>query len=128
MNHLKLTEEKQEKIEYELKKSKEQIEDHIGNRVKSFCYPYAFPDQDKIFVRALLSLMERIGYEIGVTTRVGLAYSGDNIFALKRMPINEFDDQVFLVSKLTGAYDWIQKFQLVYKKIKRDSGRSQILE
>jgi len=128
VTHPKLVELGIDKVEQELRESKEKIEDHAGHPVKSFCYPYAFPEQDKRFVMMLLYLLEKCGYEIGVTTRVGLATKADNIFALKRIPMNDFDDQIFLVSKLNGAYDWIQKLQSVYKKIKGNSQGRPILE
>ena len=118
VTHPKLVNLERNKIEHELKKSKKEIEDHIDHPVKAFCYPFAFPEQDKRFVTILLLLIKECGYEMGVTTRVGLAYKKDNIFSLKRIPMNTFDDENFFLSKLSGAYNWLQKFQYVYKKVK----------
>jgi len=118
-SHPKLVELSEGEIKYELKASKEAIEDQIGYPVQAFSYPFAFPEKDKKFVTILSSLIIKIGYTVGVTTRIGTVYKEDDVFSLKRIPVNEWDDLSFFESKLNQSYDWLKKFQYVYKKIKR---------
>jgi peptidoglycan/xylan/chitin deacetylase (PgdA/CDA1 family) len=118
MNHLMLYGREDSEIESELARSKEKIEMEIGTPIGSFSYPYAFPEQDKDFLVRLRKLLTRNGYSIGVTTKIGLASRNDDIFFLKRLPLNSFDDLAFFKAKLAGAYDWISKFQLAYKRYK----------
>lgn len=119
VNHPKLSEMSEDDILFELMHSKEQIENEISGSVESFSYPFAFPEQDKEFVRNLLKVLKKCGYKYGVTTRIGTSSKRDAYFFLKRLPVNFLDDSLFLQAKLEGAYDWIYRFQLLYKSLKR---------
>jgi len=109
----------QDDILFDLMHSKEQIENDIGESIESFSYPYAFPEQDKEFTRIFLGVLKKCGYKYGVTTRIGISSKRDTYFLLRRLPVNSFDDILFLQAKLEGAYDWIFRFQLLYKFLKR---------
>jgi peptidoglycan/xylan/chitin deacetylase (PgdA/CDA1 family) len=117
INHPKLYGKTEAEIDYELRRSKEQIEIEIDEPILSFSYPYAFPEQDKEFVYRLRKLLRRNGYSTGVTTRIGITSENDDYLFLKRLPVNTFDDLAFFKAKLTGAYDWIYHFQLAYKRL-----------
>jgi len=119
VNHPKLTLLKKDDIKFEITRSKEKIEHEIGEPIKSFSYPYAFPETDNAFAKYLRSIIEAGGYENGVTTRIGTATKGDDIFFLKRIPVNTFDDIALFKAKLEGGYDWLHKFQYFVKSIKR---------
>ena len=54
-----------DQIDYELGYSKEIIEERLGTAVKSFAYPFAFPEEDKCFTRFLVDTLENHGYENG---------------------------------------------------------------
>ncbi|MGH9678802.1 MAG: polysaccharide deacetylase family protein [Candidatus Acidiferrales bacterium] len=89
-------------LEFEVRQSKETIEDGIGDAVRSFSYPYAFPEQDAKFVTRLRELLETHGYENGVSTILGTAGAADNWFFMPRLPVNSFDDLRLLSAKLEG--------------------------
>jgi peptidoglycan/xylan/chitin deacetylase (PgdA/CDA1 family) len=105
-------------LDYELTRSKQAIEDAIGDAVRSFAYPYAFPETDRGFVRRLADVLEKRGYEVGVSTIIGTAQRGDNRFFLPRLPINIWDDPQFFQAKLEGGYDWLHTAQYLLKTIK----------
>lgn len=119
VNHPKLYKMTINDIEYELKHSQKKIEDETGEAVESFSYPFAFPDHDKDFIILLKSMLKKCGYKSGVSTKIGLSSKTDESLFLKRLPVNFFDDNLFLQAKLEGAYDWIFRFQLLYKSLKR---------
>ena len=105
-------------ILYELKHSKESIEDNIGEAVESFSYPFAFPEANKPFKSLLSHIIDECGYKNGVSTRIGIATYGENKYFLKRIPINTHDDELFFRAKLEGSYDWLNKLQYVFKRFK----------
>jgi len=104
-------------LEYEVRQSKETIEDALGESICSFSYPFAFPENDQKFAAHLRELLERHGYENGVTTILGTAGAGDDWFFLPRIPVNTFDDLGFLKTKLEGGYDWLHPAQKFYKSV-----------
>ena len=106
-------------IEHELRDSKKSIEDKTGKPVTSFSFPFAFPEEDEIFRGELRNILENNGYISGVTTILGRVAIGDDPLFLKRIPVNNCDDDLFFRAKLEGAYDWLHKSQYFYKIIKR---------
>ena len=50
---------------------------------------------------------------------IGTATKLDDIFFLKRIPVNTFDDLSLFEAKLQGGYDWLHKLQYLVKSIKR---------
>jgi peptidoglycan/xylan/chitin deacetylase (PgdA/CDA1 family) len=106
-------------VEEELVVSKRTIEDQLGRPVRSFAYPFAFPEEDEGFTAVLQQLLERNGYENGVSTIVGTASSENNRFVLPRVPVNSFDDLNLFRAKLDGAYDWLHAPQYLFKTVKR---------
>ena len=96
-----------DQIDYELGYSKEIIEQKLGTPVKSFAYPFAFPEEDKGFTRFLVDTLENQGYDNGVSTIIGRARSAANRFFLPRLPVNSWDDSSLLRAKLEGGYDWL---------------------
>lgn len=118
VTHPQLTSLNKEKIEYEIKKSKEDIENNTGHLVESFSYPYAFPEQNTNFIETLKTLLFKAGYLNGVSTRIGTFHSLEDIFFLKRIPLNSGDSIPLFEAKLDGAYDWVKIPQYVYKLMK----------
>jgi len=117
VNHPELYKLSAKKVEYEIRQSKETIEDELGEAIRSFSYPYAFPEQDKKFTARLQELLQTHGYENGVSTILGTARAEDNWFFMPRLPVNSFDDLRLLKAKLEGGYDWLHAAQKTYKKI-----------
>lgn len=127
VTHPKLVDLRAAKVEHELRDSKAKIENEIGAPVNSFAYPYAFPQQNLSFVQSLREALRSTGYETCVTTEIGRVNRGDDRLRLKRLPINEEDDQALLEAKLMGAYDWLSWPQRLAKRVKATSVAKEIL-
>jgi peptidoglycan/xylan/chitin deacetylase (PgdA/CDA1 family) len=112
-----------DRVERELRESKETLEDRLGAEVANFSYPYAFPEEDPVFLERLRACLVGSGYANGVTTRIGTASRGDDRLFLKRIPVNSEDDPSFFRSKLEGGYDWVHSLQYGYKRLKGLRGR-----
>ena len=110
---------KNEDIELEIRQSKEVIEDNLGKPVESFSYPFAFPEEDKEFTKHLGGALQKYGYKYGVSTRIGMTSKKDDVYFLKRLPVNSCDDISFFKAKLEGGYDWLYKAQRLFKKVKK---------
>jgi peptidoglycan/xylan/chitin deacetylase (PgdA/CDA1 family) len=104
-----------DEIEYELKHSKETLEEKIGNVIDSFSYPYAFPEENKKFKTYIRDVLYKCKYKNGVTTRLGTATKKEDKYFLKRIPINSCDDFPLLRAKLENGYDWLHKPQYLFK-------------
>ncbi len=102
-------------MEYEIKKSKETIEQKINQGVTAFSLPFAFPEGDNHFKKKLRGLLLESGYQIGVSTMIGCANKKDDIYFLKRLPVNTFDDLPLFRAKLEGGYDWLHPIQFASK-------------
>jgi peptidoglycan/xylan/chitin deacetylase (PgdA/CDA1 family) len=105
-------------IEDEISQSKQAIEDQIGEPVRSFAYPYAFPELNFRLTSFLARTLERLGYQNGVSTILGTAHAGSNRFFLPRLPVNTWDDSRLFQAKLEGGYDWLHLPQRIYKAVK----------
>ena len=105
-----------EEIEYELGYSKETIEQRLGLAVRSFSYPFSFPEEDKTFIRYLSDTLLNLGFEIGVSSVIGRASTKDQCLFLPRLPINSGDDPELLASKVNGGYDWMHVPQWLLKR------------
>lgn len=116
VHHPRLVELPRSDVVEEIRDSKETIEQRLGERVRSFAVPYAFPEQDGDFVEFLNEALQEAGYENSVTTILGTAVAGDDPFFLKRLPVNSQDDDALFRAKLSGAYDWLRLPQLLSKK------------
>ena len=102
----------------EIVNSKQTIEDNLGVAVNSFAYPYAFPEENRSFIRMLRTVLVKSGYEQGVSTRIGKARANEDRYFLPRIPINSLDDMLLFEAKLQGGYDWLGKIQYGYKRLK----------
>jgi peptidoglycan/xylan/chitin deacetylase (PgdA/CDA1 family) len=106
-----------EEIDYELGYSKESIEQRLGVPVRSFSYPFSFPEEDKHFTRYLSDALENHGFEIGVSNVIGRASVESHSFFLPRLPINSWDDSGLLAVKMDGGYDWMHLPQWLHKRV-----------
>ena len=126
VHHPKLVELAWTRIESELCDSKAEIEQHLGAVVRSFAYPYAFPQADRSFAEAFGQLLARTGYESCVTTAINRPRPGDPAFRLARLPANSDDDGALLAAKLAGDYDWLGPVQLLSKKLRGRRGTQRL--
>ena len=108
-----------EQMRMEVGRSKDDIEEKLGERVEAFAYPYAFPETDAAFVATLRSALQDSGYRSGVTTAIGRAATLDNAFFMRRLPVNSQDDPGLFQAKLEGGYDWLHGLQLISKHTQR---------
>ena len=107
-----------QQVENEVRDSKKAIEDNLGHAIDSFCYPYAFPEQDESFTSNLRQMLTGCGYTQGVCTMVGIADPQSDRLFLPRLPISSRDDSQFLRAKLEGGYDWLHSLQFAAKSLK----------
>jgi peptidoglycan/xylan/chitin deacetylase (PgdA/CDA1 family) len=124
VNHPVLYEASWGEIENQLAFSKTKLEQELGEKVASFAYPYAFPQQDQRFADTFKQLLRQQGYRHSVTTMIGRVQSGDDLFSLKRLPVNDCDDRPLLLAKLSGAYDWLAYPQSWFKSARYRLGRT----
>ena len=117
VSHPELYQLSRNEVERQIRQSKETIEDELGESIRSFSYPYAFPEHDKKFVERLKGLLLTHGYENGVSTILGTASREHDWFFLPRLPVNSYDDLRFLKAKLEGGYDWLHAPQIFYKRV-----------
>jgi peptidoglycan/xylan/chitin deacetylase (PgdA/CDA1 family) len=108
-------------IERELAESKQRIEEELDAPAPFFSYPYAFPQENKVFAQEFRELLVQTGYACCVTTELGRVQAGDDPYRLKRLPANSLDDPSFFQAKLEGGYDWLAKPQALIKKIKHQT-------
>jgi peptidoglycan/xylan/chitin deacetylase (PgdA/CDA1 family) len=112
-----------EKVQDEIRSSKEAIEQELGCAVTSFAYPYAFPETDGAFQNRLRENLLEAGYQNGVSTIIGRASRNDDMFFMKRVPVNSSDDGRLFRAKLEGGYDWLHKIQHASKILRPGAGR-----
>ena len=118
VTHPELISLRHEDLEYEVRQSKETIEDKLNKPVDTFSYPFRFPDGNKTFIKNLRNLLQKLGYHYGVSTRIGITSKRDDIYFMKRIPVNSGDDIPLFQAKLEGGYDWLYRAQHTYKKIR----------
>jgi peptidoglycan/xylan/chitin deacetylase (PgdA/CDA1 family) len=118
VNHPKLVELGWTEIERELRDSKVQLEQQLGEGITTFAYPYAFPQEEADFARELRRRLLEIGYCCCASTEIGRVRAGDDPFRLKRLPANSRDDRGLFRAKLEGGYDWLGWPQAAMKKFK----------
>jgi peptidoglycan/xylan/chitin deacetylase (PgdA/CDA1 family) len=118
VNHSKLYELSWKDIKSELLNSKAQIETELNETVSSFAYPFAFPQEDRVFTVRLTELLRSCAYETCVTTVIGRVRAGEDQYALKRLPANDCDDKALFLAKLHGGYDWIRYPQAMVRRSK----------
>jgi peptidoglycan/xylan/chitin deacetylase (PgdA/CDA1 family) len=117
MSHADLQQLTSRGIDDELGLSKLAIEDKLGCEVRSFSYPYSFPEHNRSFIQQTHECLQTRGYRHAVSTILGSVDRRSNRFHLPRLPINAHDDLLFLAAKLEGAYDWMHVAQSARKRI-----------
>jgi peptidoglycan/xylan/chitin deacetylase (PgdA/CDA1 family) len=115
VSHPKLHELPWNRIEDELRFSRQSLEQELGEKIYSFAYPYAFPQEDRRFTARFAALLRAQGYRSCVTTRIGRARMDEDLFSLRRLPVNSGDDEALFIAKLQGAYDWMSVVQNAFR-------------
>lgn len=104
-----------EQMRTEVGRSKDEIQQQLGEPVETFAYPYAFPETDRAFVDTLLRALQENDYHSGVTTVIGRTAASDNPLFMPRLPVNSDDDPLLFQAKLEGGYDWLRTVQYAAK-------------
>jgi peptidoglycan/xylan/chitin deacetylase (PgdA/CDA1 family) len=118
VSHVQLYAIDRKAIDSELRASGRAIEDRLGRAVGYYSYAYAFPEHDEKFVCFYEALLRDAGYLCALTTRIGTIQPGNSPYCLKRIPVNSHDDAKLLQAKLEGGYDWLNRIQVMKKKVK----------
>ncbi len=124
VNHPKLYELSWPAIETELTRSRAEIEQELGQRISSFAYPFAFPQEDRDFVERFEDALRKAGYDSCATTVIGRARPVTDTFLMKRLPINSCDDRALFAAKLAGGYDWMGGPQAMVRRVKSWVGKT----
>jgi peptidoglycan/xylan/chitin deacetylase (PgdA/CDA1 family) len=111
VNHPKLHDLEWSQIRQELADSRSKLEDELQVPVRTFAYPYAFPQEDRVFVEKFRNELAELDYVGAVTTMIGRAVSGSDPLCVPRLPVNDCDDERLFMAKMAGAYDWLATFQ-----------------
>jgi peptidoglycan/xylan/chitin deacetylase (PgdA/CDA1 family) len=119
VTHPQLHDTSTEQMRAEVGRSKDEIQEELGERVDTFAYPYAFPETDRGFVARLQGALQESGYRSGVTTIIGRVGIDGNSLFMRRLPVNSHDDPAFFQAKMEGAYDWLHSVQYAAKVRKR---------
>ena len=106
----------------ELAMSRHRMTELLGKGVASFSYPFRFPSEDPSFMAELTTALVDCGYQQGVTTAIGVANQGDPRYFLRRLPVNDCDDDAFFEAKLDGHYDWLRFPQSARKQLRARFG------
>ena len=97
-----------EKVKDEIKDSKVELEKLFGIRVRYFCYPSGG------FTKEIKNLVKEAGYEGACTTNRGYNPNNRDVFALKRIRLNNKDYDFSLMMKLSGYYTLLKKTRNSY--------------
>ncbi len=111
-------------VRYEVDASKKMIEDRLGYPVRSFAYPYAFPEADRTFTARLRGFLQEAGYDNGVCTTIGTVQRTGDRFFMKRLPVNSCDNDSLFEAKLAGSYDWLHSVQYISKRLATSKARA----
>jgi peptidoglycan/xylan/chitin deacetylase (PgdA/CDA1 family) len=117
VTHQKLAGLNRDEIRRELQMSKSRIEDQLATTICTFSYPYKYPTGNANLLKCLREDLLSSGYTCAVTTRIGSTNNESELFSLRRIPINDADDEGLFSSKLNGYYDWCYAIQRVRKMV-----------
>jgi peptidoglycan/xylan/chitin deacetylase (PgdA/CDA1 family) len=115
VSHSDMTTLTKSEIIQELADSKQLLQDILGIEIKDFSHPYAFPEKNSDYMSLYWETLQRCGYKTAVTTAIGTVTRRNNPLFIKRIPVNLWDDQPFLVAKLNNAYSWTRIVQSLHK-------------
>lgn len=89
--------------EDEIIKSKAQLEQEYGFKIRSLSYPNGdYSDRD-------IQLAKQAGYECGVTVDAGYNDRGSDLFRLKRVSVNDAKSLDELIVKASGCYVFFKR-------------------
>lgn len=106
--HTFLTKISQDELEEEILFSKSRIEEALGRQINSFAYPFGGRDS---FSEATRKSLIDAGYSYAYINLMGENLEGrSDELALKRIRVYTEDGSFRLKMKISGAYDWIDRW------------------
>jgi peptidoglycan/xylan/chitin deacetylase (PgdA/CDA1 family) len=105
-NHPILTNIPTEKMEEEIRESKDLVEKKIGVVSKVFCYPNG---QENDFNQKTVEIVKKIGFESALTTIPGFNDYNSDLFSLKRLSMDNTDNFANFILTLSGIKEFIRK-------------------
>ncbi len=115
VTHPHLAKEPVEKIDWELRSSKQTIEKEINHAVQFFSYPGGTRHYGEIN-SVTEDALKIIGYKIAFNSEIGTNISTSNPHFQNRIAVEE-DRLPLFEAKLIGAYNWMRLLQWVFQKL-----------
>jgi peptidoglycan/xylan/chitin deacetylase (PgdA/CDA1 family) len=112
VTHPNLQQEKPEKVEHEIMKSKEEIEKHLRRTVRFFSYPFGS------YTNQIVEIVENAGFEAAVGG-LGTIQESASLFTLNRVQVDRSISFLQFKAHLTKAVDWSGKIEQTVKTLLR---------
>jgi peptidoglycan/xylan/chitin deacetylase (PgdA/CDA1 family) len=114
-SHFRLVGNDQSILKTEIIDSKHKLEDIIGKKVATFCYPYGMRGDYNPFA---IEYIKKAGYELAVSSKYGRTNTEKDKFEMYRITVTPEDDLQNLKLKVSGTYDWLWFKELLAFHIK----------
>ena len=100
--HPRLSKISSEEAEEEIIKSKEILEERLGEKLISFAYPYGDLDED------VKKIPKRVGYDFAVATDSGSLIFSEDLYEIRRIGIFPTNNMFNYKRKVSGKYNFIK--------------------
>lgn len=115
VNHLDLQKTNNKEAKYEILKSREEIEGHIGSEVKFFSYPFGR------YTSETLDVITSLGFSAGFG-KTGTLRKTSEIFTLNRIQVHGAISFMLFKIRLTKAIDWLSKIEQTMSQLLKKLG------
>jgi peptidoglycan/xylan/chitin deacetylase (PgdA/CDA1 family) len=106
-------------VEYEVKESREVLEQRLGHPVRTFAYPYGGP---RDIGQHALNAIQEAGFSWGVTTTPGFNTPDTDPHRLRRMPTDVSESWLMLAAEASGIWWWLLGFVMRLLGMPTDTG------
>lgn len=107
VSHPKLSALTDNEIERETGESKDIIQRHINKEVVCFSYPYGGRD---FFNERIKEMLKKNGYQCACSTIYGINDLNSDLFELKRIPVNYYENETIFMIKVFGLLNPVARF------------------
>ncbi len=107
VSHPKLSLIGDDEVEIEVKKSKDIIQRHIKRDITCFSYPYG---GRYFFNERIKEMLKRNGYQCACSTIYGINDLNSDLFELKRIPVEYYEDETIFMIKVFGLLNPVARF------------------
>lgn len=101
-DHVDLTKLKNKDLEYQLKKSKEWLENNISKKVNKISYPYGRYNLN------VINKVKKLKYDYGFTTRFDFYNNNYSDYQIPRIDIWDHDQIDTFSMKIKGKWNWMK--------------------